>query len=75
MGNRVEKKEMLKIECCRRLMTHFIWSDIREFPAVVNDVMLGEVIHRIDCLPLSVGRLGQRNLDLDQECSSWCTRT
>lgn len=51
---------MLKIECCRRLTTHFIWSEIREFPAVANDVMLGEVIHRIDCLPLSVGRLGQR---------------
>ena len=59
MGNRVEK-EMLKIKCCRRLTTHFIWSEIREFPAVANDVMLGEPIHRIDCLPLSVGRLGQR---------------
>ena len=59
MGNRVEK-EMLKIKCCRRLTTHFIWSEIREFPAVANDVMLGEAIHRIDCLPLSVGRLGQR---------------
>ena len=59
MENRVEK-EMLKIECCRRLTTHFIWSEIREFPAVANDVLLGEVINRIGSLPLSVGRLGQR---------------
>ena len=56
IGNRVEK-ELLKIECCRRLMTHFIWTEIPEFPAVENDVMIGEVIYRIDCLPLSAVRL------------------
>ena len=41
-------------------MTHFIWSEIPEFPAVANDVKIGEVIYRIDCLPLSALRLGQR---------------
>lgn len=38
-------------------MTYFIWTEIPEFPAVENDVMIGEVIYRIDCLPLSAVRL------------------